>query len=468
MNGLRRASAVALLAMMACVLADVVYPSLILRFGARGLLLAYVALEWPPMATNARIVLGVAAAMTAAFAALRGSPAAAIATALDNGTFFATFFANQFFLREAARTSRLVARCSSFFINQPPQRRYGLLTLGGYLFGMIVNLGVLSLLGLMIKRRNTLAAADGNETIRAIRERRMVLALLRGFSVTPLASPMSMSLAVLLTALPGLRWGTMVSLGLASGALLLGLGWLVDWLGGPRPTPGRQLNAESESDYPALAGVTLIVMAVLVLANLLEWLLAVPLGRAILVALPMVGLGWLATQYWLYGPVKGGLLLGRRIVGNAAKTFPLYRSEIAILAGAGFIGSLFAAFVPPDALAALLAAPWLPPLALAPALMIAVTLAGLLGINPIVAVTILASALKAAAPPAVPLETLALALMIGWSITINCSALTASAMIMADLVKTTAKTIVLGWNGVYSALAVLMTAAWLVGLGVLL
>lgn len=462
MKNKRLGSAFALLAMIACVLIDAAFQVDLTRHAARGLLFAYIMMEWRLMASNARMMIAIAAAMTLTYGLLNGSPAEAIASAMDQGTFFATFFANQFFLREAARTSPLVHRCSSFFINQPPKRRYALLTLGGYLFGIIVNLGVLSLLGLMIKRRNTLASADGNEEIRAARERRMVLALLRGFSVTPLASPLSLSLAIMLTALPSLKWAVMAPLGIASGALILGLGWLYDRATAPRHLAGQASPQEARRDYVALAGFTAIVLAVLACAMMLEALLRVPLSRAILVSLPLVGLVWLAVQYRRFGLIKASLLLGRRIVHRAAWAFPAYRSEIAILSSAGFVGSLFAAFVPPELLAAALTAPWLPPLALAPTLLLVVVLAGLAGINPIVAVTILASVLKTIPPLPVPLEPLALALMIGWSLSINCSALTASAMLIADMFKKSPRTIVTHWNGGFSLVAFLMATAWLI------
>lgn len=460
----RLVSAVALLAMIACVLADAALRLDAARQAARWLLFAYVVLEWRLMAGNARMMIAIAAAMTLTYGLLHGSPVQAIAGAMDQGTFFATFFANQFFLREAARTSPLVHRCSSFFINQPPKRRYALLTLGGYLFGIIVNLGVLSLLGSMIKRRNTLAAANGNEEVRAARERRMALALLRGFSVTPLASPLSLSLAIMLTALPSLQWTIMLPLGMASGALILGLGCLHDWATAPRHLAGQAPKLVVVRDYAALAGVTAIVLAVLGCALTLEALLRVPLSRAILVSLPLVGLVWLAVQYRRFGAVKAARLLGRRVVRRATRTFPAYRTEIAILSSAGFIGSLFAAFVPPETLAAMLTAPWMPPLALAPVLLLAVFIAGLGGINPIVAVTILASSLKAAPPLPVPLEPLALALMIGWSLSINRSALTASAMLTADMFGKSPSTIVGDWNGGFSLMALLAAVLWLVAL----
>lgn len=200
---LGRISAAVLIALIVTVLTEVVFPFAPLRYAARGLLVIYLVMEWPRIQRNGRVMVSVAGVLTLAVAGSIADPLGAVGRALDQGAFFAAFFANQFFLREPARTSPVVRRCASFFIDQPPARRYGLLTVGGYLFGIILNLGVLSLLGLMVKRRNTLAAAGGNEEIRQIRERRMVLPVMRGFSASPLASPLSLAMAVLLSMLPG-------------------------------------------------------------------------------------------------------------------------------------------------------------------------------------------------------------------------------------------------------------------------
>lgn len=457
-----RISALLLLGMIACVLGDVIVPSEALRMGARVLLVAFLAAEWRKMAVNAKVMVGLAIGLTMG-AAVAGTadPARVIASSLDTGAFFATFFANQFFLREAARTSPLVSRCSTFFVNQTPGRRYALLTVGGYLFGIILNIGVLSLLGIMIKQRNSLEAAGGVEQIRDIRERRMVMALLRGFSITPLASPLSISLAVMLTALPSLHWSSMLPLGMATGAMVLGLGWLQDRLQAPAHLRHLVPPTEPTRDLAALGGVAGLVLLVFLMALAFEWLLGVPLSRAMLVSTPLVGLGWLASQYLEGGIARGSVAVGRRVVTQAANTFPAYRTEIAILSSAGFIGTLFSAMIPPETLGALIASPLLPPVILPALAILAVVAPALIGINPIVSVTIIASALRAA--PSLPLstESLALGLISGWCLAINSSAMTASAMLLGELVGKPSRTIVLGWNGLFTLAVFAVLTGWL-------
>lgn len=470
-----RLSALLLIGLIACVLADALTNAqtnaqtgqAVFKLAARALLVTYLAVEWRRMAFNARAMMAVAGAMTATIAPTLADPAGALAGALDTGTFFATFFANQFFLREAARSSRLVHRCSTFFVNQRPVWRYGLLTFGGYLFGIILNLGVLSLLGVMIMKRNTLAAA-GAEIVRQVRERRMVLALLRGFSVTPLASPLSISLAVMLTALPSLHWASVLPLGMATAALIMGLGWAQDRLQAPVHLAHLIPPMEPKRDFAALLGVTVLVLLVFFLALGIEHGAAIPLSRAMLVSIPLVGLGWLLTQHAAFGARRAVLLTRRRVVRKAAETFPDYRNEIAILSSAGFIGVLFAALLPPALLGALLTAPWLPPLLLPPLALVVVVVPAMAGVNPIVTVTILASAMQAVPVLPVPVEALAVSLMAGWALSVNGSPLTASAMVLGKLVGKPARIIVQGWNGPFTLVAVGVVAIWLVGLAVVL
>ncbi|KRW95189.1 hypothetical protein [Paracoccus sp. MKU1] len=454
-----RISAIILIGLIFSVLTEALFPSTALRNLSRGLLLAYLALEWRGIQRNGRVMLAIAGTITLA-AVATGAEAGAAGRALDQGAFFATFFANQFFLREPARSSALVRRCASFFIDQPPARRYGLLTIGGYLFGIILNLGVLSLLGLMIRQRNSLASAGGHDEVRSIRERRMLLPLLRGFSVTPLGSPLSIAMAVLLAVLPGLEWVELLLLGLTTAGILLTFGWVLDRITAPRHLAHLVPPPRGQRDPAALAGLVVLVLSVFGLAIIIESAATLPLNRAVLVALPVAGMVWLAWQYRHFRPVTGGRLVGRRLVREGARVFPRYRTEIAILSSAGFIGTMLSTLVPPSLLGAALTGFALPGPLMPAFFMLLVFLPGLAGMNPIVTVTILGSALAAAPATELPTVVLALSLISGWALAINASPLTASAMILGDLVNRTPHEVTLRWNGGFAFSGYLLLSGW--------
>src|SRR5699024_2052575 len=101
-------------------------------------------------------------------------------------SFYATFITSLGLLRVAAANSPLVRRAGDTLVKQQPTYRYPTLSLGTALFGMIINVGVLSLFILMVARSNTLKSANDNLAVQAARERRMSLAILRGFALAPL------------------------------------------------------------------------------------------------------------------------------------------------------------------------------------------------------------------------------------------------------------------------------------------
>ena len=80
--------------------------------------------------------------------------------------------------------------------------------------------------------------------------------------------------------------------------------------------------------------------------------------------------------------------------------------------------------------------------------------------------TIFASAFQGVPDVGIPTEVLALALMAGWAIGVNASPLTASAMIIADMVDRTAREVTRDWNGRYVVRALLLIAVWLAALTV--
>src|SRR5699024_9311278 len=149
---------------------------------------------------------------------------------------------------------------------------------------MIINVGVLSLFTTMVVRSNTLQAANGSVEIQDARERRMALAILRGFALAPIISPLSVTIAVILSALPQLTWTSMVLVTLPMSAFVCLLRWSTDW--SHRTKHLARLLASQKKPPPltppyrftGLAALTTISVSVGALV------LLVPLPVAVLVA----------------------------------------------------------------------------------------------------------------------------------------------------------------------------------------
>ncbi|MFD2442057.1 hypothetical protein ACFSS8_21775 [Paracoccus kondratievae] len=100
--------------------------------------------------------------------------------------------------------------------------------------------------------------------------------------------------------------------------------------------------------------------------------------------------------------------------------------------------------------------------------MLLVILPALVGMNPIMTVTILGAALAAAPATGLPTVVLALALISGWALAINTSPLTASSMVLADMVNRTPQEVTLRWNGRFALAAYVLLSGWFALLVVIL
>lgn len=79
-------------------------------------------------------------------------PLITLERAVNRAAFFAAFLAALAFIRLAAQRSIIVQRCGQLVVSQPPSRRYGIITMSSYLFGNVLNFGVIHLLGMMIEK----------------------------------------------------------------------------------------------------------------------------------------------------------------------------------------------------------------------------------------------------------------------------------------------------------------------------
>lgn len=386
-------------------------------------------------------------------------PSSVILHGFAQGAAYAALILSLSFVQAPAEASPMVRRCGTYLIQQGPGRRYLALTAGSHLFGSILNLGALGLLGSMVQQSNTLQAAGGDPRVVAIRHRRMATALLRGFGTTTLWSTGSVAPSVMLSLFPAVSWFELARNGVPLAIALMGLGWMLDRLQWPASTR-LAVRVEQSTDsavgalLPMVAVVVAIIAGVVAVKQLTGWSLSV----AVVLAVPLAAITWLLVQY--RSPAVTLRLLGE----HCAVRLPRMRWEVLGLGSAGFIGAAIAALVPPDAATGLLDTLGLPPAALL-VLVSAVMLGlGQVGINPIVASSILGGALVHLAHQSVPPMALILTLMGPWALYPMVSPLAASTILCARFADTTAMTVGWRWNGVFMVFSFVITA----GLAVLI
>jgi hypothetical protein len=454
-------SALLLLTVLLTILGYKLFGGQLLLFTAAITLLIYLLHQWAEINSTGKVLLCIAA-VSLALLNWSNTPLDIASSAISRSCFFATFLVALTFLRLAAKHSIMIKRCGKLVINQPPTLRYAVISCAGYLFGAILSFGVIHLIGQMIVKGNTLKAAGGISQIQQKRQQRMSLALHRGFSVLPLASPFSITMALMLATIPDLRWQSLLPIGLGAALTLIGLGWIFDYFSNPKHVPlEAQYHGPKLSWRPALQFIGLII-GLFALAALLAETTSVNLSLAILITSPLFGLLWLA-----WGHRSAGLSAARKHTARILnKELPSelsgLRSEIAILSGASFIGVIVSDLIPQQHLLEMVQAFGQAQALLAITLCALVPLFALIGIGPIVTVTVIASTLSSTTPLQITPELLAIALMSGWSLALNTSPISLSALMVGNTTGCSIRDLTLNWNSLYSLIGFACISHWLI------
>lgn len=406
--------------------------------------------------------LGIALVLAAVAVAVLADPLTTFATALRRSAFVITLFTALGFLREAAETSPMVRRCGQFLASQPPGRRYVALTTGGHLFGLILNFGVISLLGAMVVSASRAAGADDEPARTALRQRRMLTAVLRGFASILAWSPLTVSLAVIMTALPHTEWREVAPWCLGTAAMMLTVGWIQDRLIRPpqglKAAPPRRPQGTWAVTVPIIA----LVAGIFLVGWVVEEVLHVRLVVGVMMATPVIGAAWILAQQDRSASVAAPLAAtGRRLVAHGRRVFPAYRMEVALLASAAFVGSVIAALLPEALVRDLLASAPVPPWVLLAGLAWIVVALGQVGFNPVLSVTILSGALPSPAVFGVPPEAMAVALSGAWALTGATSPFTASVLGIAQLAGRDPGRLGREWNGGFALAGLVLLSVWI-------
>ncbi len=431
------------------------------------LLLAFLILEWPRQRRYARIVFVAFCATGLAGIALaarhHAAPIGLFLAGWRRGAALAAFYFALATLRDAAETSPLFRRSGRHLLAQPPGRRYAALTAGGHLFGVILSYGAIDLLGALVHRpqRGTLSPAEG-----ALRGRRMMLAIYRGFCATNTWNPLNVMTAVVTTAVPTAPMRFLLPFAFVFALLMLAIGWAEDrlrWRGRPEPAPASKA-ADGWGVHARLVGLVAFVMLAAEAAN---GYLGGGLIASVTLVVPVIALAWIALQMRGIARLGPGVSpgasalpalpawLARRSLRFIARA-PAFRAEALVLGASGFMGVALGGALPRAGLAPLLGS--LPalavPLAVPPLLM----LTGQIGLNPIAVVALIGAALPDPASLGIAPAALAFACMLGWALGVAVTPMSASAITTARWLHVSPWRVSTVWNAGFAAASLLL--AW--------
>ncbi len=420
--------------------------------GASISVLAFLVLATPLVGWSRRIFVLVGLALLGAAVLTRPDWVAITETGLQSAAFIAAFFAASATLRNASVTSPSISESGRFLAQQPPGRRYAALTAGGHLFGIVLLYGAIALLGTLAE---TSARREPDAQIRRIRIRRMLLAIQRGFVSTLCWSPLTFSMAISTTLIPGAQWSDAALLGLVGSAIMAGTGWVLDTVFKPRlagPRPRVQPSGSWASLLPMLSLLAILLASV----GSLSYLTGLRAVAIVLFAVPLLAAGWIALQ----SPAVSRLgEVQRRTVGYAQELFG-YRSELVLLVMAGFIGTLGARLVLPllaGSSADLMA---LPTSAILIAIVWIIPLTGVIGMNPILSVSLMAPLLPHAEVLGVSPAALVIAITSGWALSGASSPYTATTLLVGTVGNVSAWRVGLAWNGAYTLICGAILSIW--------
>jgi hypothetical protein len=424
------------------------------KFPAAVGVVAFVIASTPRVSWSRRVFILTALALTISACVTRADWLAITSSALNSAAFIAAFFTALTSLRSASASSPAIEKCGHFLAEQPPGRRYIALTIGGHLFALVLNYGSISLLGNLAEAS---ARREPNDEIRQHRVRRMMLAIQRGFVSTLPWSPLTFAIAISTSLVPGASWANALGYCLVSALILAGLGWAIDTIFKPRlsvPVPSRQKPRGTwASLLPLLALLALLVTIV----GALHFTTGIRAVGVVMLVVPIISISWIALQNSASNPVKRTSF---QIARYTALDLPSYRSELVLLTMAGFIGTMGSKLLSPIVVTSGIDLTTLPNWLVLIALVWIIPLAGQIGMNPILSVSLIAPLLPTAAAMGITPAALVTALTAGWALSGASSPFTATTMLVGNIARVSAWRVGLSWNGAYTVLSALTLSAW--------
>ena len=422
-------------------------------------ILLFLLLEFPKQRRYAQMLFLALFAIGMIGVVLAAQPLDLFLAGWRRGASYAAFFLALTTLRDAAETSPLVRRCGQHLVAQPAGLRYAALTVGGHVFGITLSYGAIDLLAAMVMRANTLEAAGGSADIRAIRTRRMLLAIHRGFCVMNCWSPINIMTAVVSTAVPGAPMRALLVLAFVVAVSMVTLGWMEDrWSGARLQTRGNSRPITTES-WAIHWRIIAIVVAVMLLAEGTSTFFGISLVAGVMVSVPLVALAWVITQSWRFSGAARYRLPG--LVRRRAQRFllrvPTIRAEATVLGGSGFMGVAIGNLLPGTGLTPLIA--MLPPITVPLLVPLVLIATGLMGLNPVAIVALVGALVPDPRALGVPPAVLAFACMLGWGLAVTMTPMSSAAIITARWADVSPWTVTTRWNAYFTSSALLL--AWL-------
>ena len=365
--------------------------------------------------------------------------------ALARAGHVAAFFTAISVLRVAALTSPAFRVAGEYLASRSAGNRYLALTLGSHAIALILNYGTILLLSTLVSRPD-----DRSQRESAMRGH---LAIHRGVASTLTWAPVSLSVAISLTLVPGAHWPDILLPGMVSAAIVMGTGFVLDTV-----TRSRTGDERTQDGPPLSAVLPATVVPLLFALSVLAVVLGAGVGPvvAVVAIAPVFAVLWLRLQ-------KAGDPSGFRTSDRLGQFFfadlPGYNSELVLLTTATFLGVLGSGLALQTQAAAGFSLPFDGRMVLVGSMWLVVA-AGILGVNPLLSVSLLAPWIVGAIGAEVSPGAIVTALTAGWMLCAISSPLTATTVLVGRLTGESALRIGFVHNGILTLVAGLLLSVW--------
>lgn len=397
----------------------------------------FVALEWKNLPRLARIFSVAAVVSVLAVLWLKPDASAQMFAAMRQSTTFACLLAMLGVLRYPARRSGLVRQAARWLVTRKPRHAYTALSFGGHFLSLLFNVGILPLIGDMIRKA-------GQTFEEGSLGRDMMLGGMRGMSLMTIWSPMGLGFAIVTTSTAGLDPLKFLFVAFAASMALLVVNCLTTE---PVPVPEQDEDSQEPVSIIPLMQILLACLLLMVTTIALHTALSVSFVVATILVLPVFSVAWLLLESE-EDDQPSLPALGKGLQGIFA-TLADMRTEATFFAAATLIGAALTIFISaipgwttiaqggdfglPILILCLFAIP-LTAAAAIPHTIVVVLVAQLFGHSP----------LGAQHPIA-----LALTLTIGWALAIAVSPISATTLITAAQAGVKSHVVGLVWNRRY-------------------
>jgi len=368
---------------------------------------------------------------------------------LERAQIFLVMFFAVTWLREPAVKSPSLTTLRDAVIAQPAGRRYPILWLSAHFLGSVLNLAAMSLLSSMA----------GEQTDKRLKKR-LSIALMLGFTTASTWGPFYVSIAVILTAIPGVRWIEIAPLGFVLSMMLLFVGWSYDRIFLREKIVDSGTRDAVPMTFQTIGRAAFLLLQLIVLVMGAHEIVGLSIPIALGVIGPPFAIAWAAVQAqsgarWALGSKP----LIKRIFVN----LPELRNEAVAFVAASVLGVGVSKVLPPEVISAQLQSLGITGDAVIVSLVFGMTLAGVAGLHPVILAILVGEVMPPEVIGVAP-EVLAMAMLGVWGTSTMVSPFSATTLFMARVVSVPSHVIAWKWDPPVVLLSASVVAAYVVAI----